>query len=140
MVPVYKSGNACAMRGGNQPLLKEHPRPCRLRMGIHSGPVSGVVDVNERANLAGAGINIAKRVMDCGDTAHILLSNTVAEDLEQYDKWRPHLHDLGLCEVKHGMQLGVVEQPPTTLETRSFQKGSKALKNVGAKWAGRKSL
>jgi class 3 adenylate cyclase len=64
--------------------LKEHPR-LQLRMGIHSGPVSGVVDVNERANLAGAGINIAKRVMDCGDAGHILLSKRVAEDLEQYD-------------------------------------------------------
>src|SRR2546430_2525555 len=80
--------------------VKEHPR-LRLRMGIHSGPVSGVVDVNERANLTGAGINIAKRVMDCGDAGHILLSKHVAEDLEEYEKWRPLLHDLGLCEVKH---------------------------------------
>src|SRR5258707_858295 len=87
--------------------LKEHPR-LQLRMGIHSGPVSGVVDVNERANLAGAGLNMAQRVMDCGDAGHILLSKRVAEDLEQYDKWRPLLHDLGLCEVKHGVQLGVV--------------------------------
>jgi serine/threonine-protein kinase len=89
------------------PLLKEHPR-LQLRMGIHSGPVSGVVDVNERANLAGAGINIAQRVMDCGDAGHILLSKRVAEDLEQYDKWRPLLHDLGSCEVKHGVRVSVV--------------------------------
>jgi TolB-like protein/Tfp pilus assembly protein PilF len=89
------------------PLLKEHPR-LQLRMGIHSGPVSGVVDVNERANLAGAGINIAQRVMDCGDTGHILLSKRVAEDLEQYDKWRPLLHDLGSCQVKHGVHVSVV--------------------------------
>ena len=89
------------------PLLKEHPR-LQLRMGIHSGPVSGVVDVNERANLAGAGINMAKRVMDCGDAGHILLSKRVAEDLEQYDKWRPLLHDLGSCEVKHGVRVSVV--------------------------------
>jgi class 3 adenylate cyclase len=68
--------------------LKEHPR-LLLRMGIHSGPVSGVVDVNERANLTGAGINIAKRVMDCGDAGHILLSKHVAEDLEEYEQWRP---------------------------------------------------
>src|SRR5215813_454145 len=61
--------------------LKEHPR-LQLRMGIHSGPVSGVVDVNERANLTGAGINIAQRVMDCGDAGHILVSKHVAEDLE----------------------------------------------------------
>src|SRR5438128_4063267 len=87
--------------------LKEHPR-LRLRMGIHSGPVSGVVDVNERANLTGAGINIAKRVMDCGDAGHILLSKHVAEDLEEYEKWRSLLHDLGSCEVKHGMRVSVV--------------------------------
>ena len=87
--------------------LKEYPR-LQLRMGIHSGPVGGVVDVNERANLAGAGINIAQRVMDCGDAGHILLSKRVAEDLEQYDKWRPLLHDLGSCEVKHGMRVSVV--------------------------------
>jgi len=88
-------------------VLKEHPR-LHLRMGIHSGPVSGVVDVNERANLAGAGINIAQRVMDCGDAGHILLSKHVAEDLEEYERWRPLLHDLGSCEVKHGMRVSVV--------------------------------
>ena len=87
--------------------LKERPR-LHLRMGIHSGPVSGVVDLNERANLAGAGINMAQRVMDCGDAGHILLSKRVAEDLEQYDKWRPLLHDLGSCEVKHGVRVSVV--------------------------------
>src|SRR5881296_4460091 len=86
--------------------LKEHPR-LHLRMGIHSGPVSGVVDVTERANLAGAGINIAKRVMDCGDAGHILLSKHVAEDLEEYEQWRPLLHDLGSCEVKHGARIGI---------------------------------
>src|SRR5439155_1721265 len=78
--------------------LKEHPR-LQLRMGIHSGPVRGVVDVNERANLAGAGLNMAQRVMDCGDVGHILLSKHVAEDLEEYEQWRPLLHDLGSCEV-----------------------------------------
>ncbi|MDP9185737.1 MAG: hypothetical protein M3O72_00070 [Verrucomicrobiota bacterium] len=87
--------------------LKEHPR-LQLRMGIHSGPVSGVVDVNERANLAGAGINMAQRVMDCGDAGHILLSKHVAEDLEEYEQWRPLLHDLGSCEVKHGVRVSVV--------------------------------
>ena len=87
--------------------LKEHPR-LQLRMGIHSGPVGGIVDVNEGANLAGAGLNIAHRVMDCGDAGHILLSKHVAEDLEQYDKWRPVLHDLGSCEVKHGVRVSVV--------------------------------
>src|SRR5438067_3151993 len=87
--------------------LKEHPR-LQLRMGIHSGPVSGVVDVNERANLAGAGLNVAQRVMYCGDAGHILLSKHVAEDLEEYEKWRPLLHDLGECEVKHGVRVSVV--------------------------------
>jgi len=87
--------------------LKEHPR-LQVRMGIHSGPVSGVVDVNERANLTGAGINMAKRVMDCGDAGHILLSKHVAEDLEEYEGWRPLLHDLGSCEAKHGMRVSVV--------------------------------
>src|SRR5213082_1004222 len=87
--------------------LKEHPR-LQLRMGIHSGPVSGVVDVNGRANLAGAGINMAKRVMDCGDAGHILLSKHVAEDLEEYEKWRPFLHDLGTFEAKHGVRVSVV--------------------------------
>ena len=95
-----------AMRGGNSRALKEHPR-LQLRMGIHSGPVSGVVDVNS-ANLAGAGLNMAQRVMDCGDAGHILLSKHVAEDLEEYEKWRPLLHDLGTCEVKHGMQVAIV--------------------------------
>src|SRR5713226_8158235 len=87
--------------------LKERPE-LRLRMGVHSGPVSGVIDVNERANVTGAGINMAQRVMDCGDAGHILLSKHVAEDLEQYSHWRPHLHDLGECEVKHGVHVHVV--------------------------------
>src|SRR5213595_2624436 len=87
--------------------LKEDPR-LQLRMGIHSGPVGGLVDVNERANLAGAGLNTAQRVMDCGDAGHILLSKHVAEDLEEYQRWRPLLHDLGSCEVKHGVRVSVV--------------------------------
>jgi TolB-like protein/Tfp pilus assembly protein PilF len=85
---------------------KEYPR-LQLRMGIHSGPVSGVVDVNNRPNLAGAGLNMAQRMMDCGDAGHILLSKHVAEDLEEYEQWRPLLHDLGTCEVKHGVHVGV---------------------------------
>ena len=87
--------------------LKRYPQ-LQVRMGIHSGPVSVVMDVNERANLAGAGMNIAQRVMDCGDAGHILLSKRVAEDLETHEKWRPLLHDLGSCEVKHGVRLAVV--------------------------------
>src|SRR4026209_2285591 len=87
--------------------LKEHP-PLQLRMGIHSGPVSGVIDVNGHANLAGAGLNMAQRVMDCGDAGHTLLSKHVAEDLEEYQKWRPLLHALGSCAVKHGARVSVV--------------------------------
>src|ERR1700716_3571156 len=79
-----------------------------LCMGIHSGPVNKISDVNDRSNLAGGGINIAQRVMDCGDAGHILLSKRVAEDLEQHSKWRPHLQDLGECEVKHGVRVTVV--------------------------------
>src|SRR2546423_165793 len=86
---------------------KEYP-DLRLRMGMHSGPVSGVVDVSGRANIAGAGINIAQRVMDCGDAAHILVSKHLAEDLEQYGHWKRHLHELGEIEVKHGARVSVV--------------------------------
>jgi serine/threonine-protein kinase len=86
--------------------LKDHPQ-LRLRMGIHSGPVSGVIDVTGRTNLAGAGLNVAQRVLECGDAGHILLSKHVAEDLEEYDEWRPRLHDLGTCEVKHGVRIGI---------------------------------
>jgi TolB-like protein/class 3 adenylate cyclase len=88
-------------------VLEEHPR-LQLRMGVHSGPVRGVIDVNGHANLAGAGLNIAKRVMDCGDAGHILLSKHVAEDLEEYEQWRPLLHDVGECEVKHGVRITIV--------------------------------
>ena len=87
--------------------VKDHPE-LRLRMGVHSGPVSGVVDVSGRANIAGAGINIAQRVMDCGDAEHILLSKHVAEDLEQLGHWKKHLHNLGEAEVKHGAHVSVV--------------------------------
>src|SRR5947208_2758493 len=80
----------------------------RVRMGIHSGPVKGVTDLSEQGNIAGAGINIAQRVMDCGDAGHILLSKRVADDLEQYARWRALLHELGTCEVKHGATLAIV--------------------------------
>src|SRR5881398_2105631 len=86
--------------------LKTHPR-LQIRMGVHSGPVSGVIDVNGHANLAGAGLNMAQRVMACGDAGHILLSKRAAEDLAEYDQWRPLLHDLGTCEIKHGMRIGI---------------------------------
>jgi TolB-like protein/class 3 adenylate cyclase/Flp pilus assembly protein TadD len=87
--------------------LKGHPR-IKLRMGVHSGPVNQVIDVNNRTNIAGAGINVAQRVMDCGDAGHILLSKHLADDLVEYQHWRPYLHDLGECEVKYGLRLHLV--------------------------------
>ena len=87
--------------------LKSHPE-LKVRMGIHSGPVNEITDLNEQANIAGVGINLAQRVMDCGDAGHILLSKRVADDLEQYPQWRSHLSDLGECEVKHGTRVSVV--------------------------------
>ena len=117
--------------------LKEHPQ-LQLRMGVHSGPVSGVVDVNERANIAGAGINLAQRVMDCGDAGHILLSKRVAEDLDHYGHWQPHLHDLGECEVKHGVRLHVVNLFTEDLGNPQFPKKFQSLKKRSARvrWAG----
>src|SRR6266481_2454900 len=87
--------------------LKEYPQ-LKLRMGIHSGPINEVRDVNDRTNVAGAGINLARRVMDCGDDGHILLSTRVAEDLAQSRRWAPYLHDLGECAVKHGVPIFLV--------------------------------
>src|ERR1700747_266297 len=87
--------------------LKSHPE-LKVRMGIHSGPVNEITDLNEQANIAGVGINMAQRVMDCGDAGHILLSKRVSDDLEQYPQWRSHLSDLGECEVKHGTRVSVV--------------------------------
>src|SRR5213079_1663000 len=84
--------------------LQDHPR-IRLRMGVHSGPVNRITDVNDKTNFAGSGINVAQRVLDCSDAGHILLSAHVAEDLAQYRHWQPCLHDLGECEVKHGLRL-----------------------------------
>jgi TolB-like protein/integral membrane sensor domain MASE1/class 3 adenylate cyclase/Tfp pilus assembly protein PilF len=84
--------------------LQEHPH-IQLRMGVHSGPVNRITDVNDKTNIAGSGINVAQRVLDCGDAGHILLSGHVAEDLNQYRNWQPYLHDLGECEVKHGLRL-----------------------------------
>jgi TolB-like protein/Tfp pilus assembly protein PilF len=105
--------------------VKAHPE-IQLRMGIHSGPVSEVTDVNERTNIAGAGIDIAQRVMDCGDAGHILLSKHVADDLAPHPRWNLYLHDLGECEVKHGVRVSVVNfyddqfgnaTPPRKFET-----------------------
>jgi len=95
----------CAMQTSKA--LRSRPG-LKVRMGVHSGPVSGMTDVNDRSNVAGAGMNMAQRVMDCGDAGHILLSKRVAEDLAQYRHWQPNLHDLGECEVKHGVIVSVV--------------------------------
>ena len=84
--------------------LQEHPH-IQMRMGVHSGPVNRITDVNDKTNFAGSGINVAQRVLDCGEAGHILLSGHVAEDLAQYRHWQPFLHDLGECEVKHGLRL-----------------------------------
>src|SRR5215471_12151522 len=115
----------------------------QVRMGVHTGLVSSVIDVNEGANVAGAAINMAQRIMDCGDGGHILLSKRVAEDLEQYGEWKPHLHDLGEIEVKHGVRIQVVNlysedlgnpQVPRRFKAaagmaaRSARKGSPSLK------------
>jgi TolB-like protein/Tfp pilus assembly protein PilF len=115
--------------------LKDYPQ-LRLRMGVHSGPVSGVIDVTGRSNLAGAGLNLAQRVMKCGDAGHILLSKHVAEDLEEYDEWRPLLHDLGTCEVKHGVPLGVVNLFSEDVGHSQLPKTFQALKKkrAHARW------
>src|SRR6185437_8084722 len=94
----------CALEIGKA--LKSHPE-LKVRMGIHSGPVNEITDLNEQANIAGAGINLAQRVMDCGDAGHILVSKHVADDLEHYPRWKPYLHPLGECEVKHGVRLNM---------------------------------
>src|SRR3989475_1469288 len=86
----------------------KNPSDLHVRMGIHSGPVNEVVDLNEQANIAGAGINFAQRVMDCGDAGHILVSKRVADDLVQDSLWQPLVHEFGEIEVKHGVKLGIV--------------------------------
>src|SRR5438046_3621446 len=129
--------------------LRDHPEH-RVRMGIHSGPVNEVTDLNEQANVAGAGINIAQRVMDCGDAGHILVSKRVADDLEQYPQWRSLLHELGECEVKHGARVSVVnlstddlgnpelpekfKQAAVTRKTTAAVSGS-AARSAGRRWA-----
>jgi len=116
--------------------LKAYPR-LQVRMGVHSGPVSGVIDVNGHANLAGAGINIAQRVMACGDAGHILVSKHVAEDLEEYEHWRPLLHDLGSCEVKHGGHVSIVNLYGAEVGNPQLPRKFQALKKHSARlrWA-----
>src|SRR5204862_6217724 len=127
--------------------LKDYPK-LRVRIGIHSGPVNEITDLNEQANIAGAGINIAKRVMDCGDAGHILLSKRVADDLEQYPQWRSLLHELGECEVKHGARVSVVslytddlgnpELPEKFKQAAVTRKTTAAVSGSAAKSAGRR--
>ena len=117
--------------------MKTHPE-IHLRMGIHSGPVSEVTDVNERTNIAGAGIDIAQRVMDCGDEGHILLSKHVADDLAPHPRWNRHLHDLGECEVKHGARVSVVnfygDQFGNAIQPGKFQTVQK--RRARLRWVG----
>src|SRR5215468_8909752 len=110
--------------------LRSQPE-LRVRMGIHSGPVSGTTDVNDRSNVAGAGINLAQRVMDCGDAGHILLSKHVADDLEQYRQWRSHLHDLGECEVKHDIRVHVVNLYTDELGNQAVPEKFRQIKATG---------
>src|SRR5205823_1277017 len=130
----------CALEIGRA--AREH-RELKLRMGMHSGPVSGVVDVSGRSNIAGAGINTAQRVMDCGDAGHVLVSKHMAEDLEQYGHWRRHLHDLGECEVKHGVRVSVANlyteelgNPEVPQKFRQARKGAApvVLEKKGRGW------
>jgi TolB-like protein/class 3 adenylate cyclase/Tfp pilus assembly protein PilF len=120
--------------------LQDHPH-IRLRMGVHSGPINRVKDVNDKTNFAGAGINVAQRVLDCGDAGHILLSAHVAEDLAQYGHWQPYLHDLGECEVKHGLRLHLFNlykdnvgnpQIPEKLKRRKRWKQASGVRGVSA--------
>src|SRR5438067_1363484 len=108
--------------------LKEYPKLLFI-MGIHNSPVNEITNLNEQSNIAGAGINIAERVMDCGDAGHILLSKHVAEDLEQYPQWRSLLHDLGECEVKHGMRVGLVNLYGDEIGNPEVPKKLKVLKH-----------
>jgi TolB-like protein len=116
--------------------LKEDPN-LPLRMGVHSGPVSVVVDVNDTTGVAGAGIAMCQRVMDCGDAGHILVSKHVAEDLEQYAHWKPYLHDLGACEVKHGVRVGVTNLYSDEVGNPQLPKKFQALKQrrTHVRWA-----
>ena len=118
--------------------LHDHPQ-VQLRMGVHSGPVNRVTDVNDKTNIAGSGMNVAQRVLDCGDAGHILLSEHVAEDLTQYRHWQPYLRDLGECEVKHGLRLHLFNlckdglgnpQVPEKLKRRRWKQDSAPVRPV----------
>ncbi len=125
----------CAMEISKE--LKKHPE-LKVRMGIHSGPVNEITDLNEQANIAGAGINVAQRVMDCGDAGHILLSQHVTDDLEEFSRWRPYLHDLGTFEVKHGLRVNVANLYSDDIGNPELPSKLQAVKRHRAqvRWAG----
>ncbi len=123
--------------------LQDHPH-IRVRMGVHSGPVNRVKDVNDKTNMAGAGINVAQRVLDCGDAGHVLLSAHIAEDLAQYRHWQPYLHNLGECEVKHGLRLHLFNlhkdglgnpQVPKKLRRRRWKQRAAPVRPVSPPWS-----
>jgi TolB-like protein/Flp pilus assembly protein TadD len=129
----------CAMEISKK--LKEYPQ-LKLRMGIHSGPIDEVRDVNDRTNVAGAGINLARRVMDWGDGGHILLSKRVAEDLSHSRQWGPYLHDLGECAGKHGVPIFLVNfygdgvgnpQLPKAIQQAKLEQAAKAAATSAAR-------
>ncbi len=128
----------CAMQISAE--LRTH-REIRLRMGIHSGPINQILDVNDRSNVAGAGIDMAQRVMDCGDAGHILVSKRVADDLAPHLRWNRHLHDLGECEVKHGRRIGIFNLFTDTLGNPILpRKLQPAAGGNGTKWRKQKFL
>jgi TolB-like protein/Tfp pilus assembly protein PilF len=138
MVLVFTNNPEAPVKCALEISRKLQSRPqLKLRMGIHSGPVNPVADVNDQANLAGAGINVAQRVMSCGDAGHILLSKHFAEDLEEYEHWRPLLHDLGACEVKHGMRVAIANLYGDEVGNPQLPKKFQALKKRSARmrWA-----
>src|SRR5882724_3966184 len=138
MVLVFSNNPEAPVECALEISRKLQSRPqLKLRMGIHSGPVNPIADVNDQANLAGAGINLAQRVMACGDAGHILVSKHVAEDLEGYEQWRPLLHDLGACEVKHGGHVSIVNLYGDEVGNPQLPKKFQALKKHSARmrWA-----
>jgi TolB-like protein len=123
--------------------LKDH-RSIKVRMGVHSGPVNRVTDVNDKTNFAGSGINVAQRVLDCGDAGHILLSKHVTEDLAQYRHWQPYLQDLGQCEVKYGLRLHLFNlckddlgnpQVPERLRQRRWKQQAAPVHPISPPWS-----
>jgi Adenylate cyclase, family 3 (some proteins contain HAMP domain) len=129
----------CALEISNALRSRDCGTQIQLRMGVHSGPVNRVTDVNDKTNIAGSGLNVAQRVLDSGDAGHILLSKHVAEDLTQYRHWQPYLRDLGECEVKHGLRLHLFNlckdglgnsQIPEKLKRRRWKQDSVSVRPI----------